>query len=172
MSLNHILTENPANTTSDGLNITVKNVNTGTINGQVFPALNNVLYQNPASSQITGDLVTYDLLTNECKDSGINVSLSNINCATKSLQNVTNLNTSGYVQTNQIQSSIPSTGSITFDGSGQTQINWNGSQLLWLRQYNITSNVPFICDNIQNTIINRFIRVRILYVSSSKTIKV
>ena len=92
------------------------------------------MYQNPASSQITGDLVTYDLLTNECKDSGINVSLSNINCATKSLQNVTNLNTSGYVQTNQIQSSIPSTGSITFDGSGQTQINWNGSQLLWLRQ--------------------------------------
>ena len=49
---------------------------------------------------------------------------------------------------------IKSTGSITFDGSGQTQINWNGSQLLWLRQYNITSNVPFICDNIQNTIIN------------------
>ena len=168
------------------------------VNGAPFPPPGSLLYQNPASTQVTGDLLIYDTLANEVADSGVHVNLTNINCATKSLQNVTNLNGTpvstlvntigsvsngqvpkfngsgsavvgsalsitsdlnslnvpGYVQTNELQSSVPSTGSLTFNGSGETQINWNGGYLMWLRQYNVTCTVPFICNNIENTYIN------------------
>jgi len=91
MSLNHILTDNPENTTTTGLNVTFKNVNTATINNQVFPALNHVLYQGP-SSQSVGDLISYDVFTNECRDSGINSTLTTVNFANKNFINVANIN--------------------------------------------------------------------------------
>ena len=147
MSLNEFNQGNAGLTKNNALKVIFNDVSCNTINGNV--PITSALYQNPASTQVTGDVVVYDTLTNECRDSGINVSLSNINVATKSLLNVNNVNLSGNVQP-----LIPSTGSITFDGSGQAQINWDGSNLLWCRQYNITSQVPFISNNIENTYIN------------------
>ena len=192
MSLNEIC--NPNLVRGNALNVTFNNVNCNTVNGGTLPPSNQVLFQNPASSEVVGDVPVYDTVQNRMVDSGLNVSLHNINCATKSLQNVTNLNGvpvssipnvfgsvisgelayfngsgntivgtpvttdgSGNLQvpavltTNSVNAEIPSTGSLTFNGSGEAQVNWNGGYLMKFQSGNINSYVPLNCQTIHNS---------------------